>query len=154
LKDLKSTKCQEKEAEFVNVNCPYGFDLSTPSACYKFMPERVTWHEASSRCSAIRAHLVALESDAEQRLISQHLSNLKKLRNCDVWMAATDAEVEGTWRWNHTGNRIVTTHWHVGEPNNSNGLENCGWMDWYFGWAWNDASCDRDRACFVCEVDM
>ena len=62
--------------DYPRVDCPYGFDLSTPSSCYKLMPERVTWVEAASRCAAIKAHLLALESDAEQRLISNHLSHL------------------------------------------------------------------------------
>lgn len=92
-----------------------------------------------------------------------------ELQNCDFWTSGTDQQEEGIWVWNTTAtdavsgsnselllNRISSrsANWQTGEPNNSNGQEHCLLMDWYARWTWNDASCNTERACYVCEIDM
>jgi len=86
-----------------------------------------------------------------------------ELQNCDYWTAGSDQLEENVWTWNITGaagersrvNVPVTSHnWNAGEPNNSNGDEHCLLLDWYSDWKWNDASCNKHRACYICEIDM
>jgi len=94
-----------------------------------------------------------------------------ELANCDYWTAGTDQRDENVWTWNLTSTAPsgsgparttrgvdavpVTSHnWNAGEPNDSNGDEDCLLLDWYADWRWNDASCDRYRACYACEIDM
>jgi len=85
-----------------------------------------------------------------------------ELQNCDYWTAGSDQLEENVWIWNMTGaaggrsrNVPVTSHnWNTGEPNNSNGDEDCLLLDWYDDWRWNDASCRKQRACYICEIDM
>jgi len=85
-----------------------------------------------------------------------------ELQNCDYWTAGTDQLEENAWTWNITGAAggrsqavPVTTHnWNKGEPNNSNLDEDCLLLDWYADWRWNDASCHKHRACYICEIDM
>lgn len=76
-------------------------------------------------------------------------------RHCDVWTSGTDAGHEGQWVWKlrRTEKPMTYTKWQPDEPNNGGGREHCLWMDWYFAWSWNDARCDRDKACFICELD-
>jgi len=64
-------------AEYTSVECPLGFRLSSPSSCYKFVRDRVTWHDAQRRCSSHNAHLLALETQTEQRLINNHLTHTR-----------------------------------------------------------------------------
>lgn len=164
LKELRSSKCGHSSdaLDYASVECPLGFRLSSPASCYKFVRERVTWGDAQRRCSAHNGHLLALESQTEQRFINNHLKHTRKLQNCDYWTAGSDQLEEGVWTWNVTGGAggksrdvPVTSHnWNIGEPNNSNGDENCLLLDWYADWRWNDASCRRHRACYICEIDM
>ena len=72
-----------------------------------------------------------------------------------MWTSGSDANTEGSWEWMTSSiNKPLTfNHWQTDEPNNGGGSgEHCMWMDWYFGWKWNDAKCDTDKACFICET--
>ena len=44
-------------------------------------------------------------------------------------------------------------NWNHMEPNNGKGGEHCMQMLWIFNWAWNDADCHAEKACFVCQKD-
>ena len=77
---------------------------------------------------------------------------LSDIQHCDFWTGGTDVQTEGHWVWNHTGDPLAFTNWHTLEPNNGSGDEHCLWLDWYFNWKWNDATCNRQRACFICET--
>lgn len=57
-------------------NCPQDFTFSRHNSCYHISTEMVTWEEAEDRCQQLGAHLVAIESKAEQKYL---LRNIRKL---------------------------------------------------------------------------
>ena len=64
--------------DYVSVECPLGYRLSSPASCYKFVRERVTWSDARRRCAASHGgHLLALETTSEQRFIASHLAHTR-----------------------------------------------------------------------------
>ena len=76
-------------------------------------------------------------------------------RYCDMWTSGSDADEEGNWHWVNSATKtpITYSNWQKDEPNNGGGAgEHCMWLDWYFGWKWNDAKCHHDKACFICEI--
>ena len=73
--------------------------------------------------------------------------------DCDFWVGGSDQEEEGHWKWLPGATRPVAwQQWQHGEPNGGSD-ENCLLMDWYFGWRWNDVSCNGITACVICEQD-
>jgi hypothetical protein len=62
----------------------------------------------------------------------------------DTWMNYTDAKQEGLWRHGRW------EYWDTGEPNNTNGNENCAiakgvWPPSYAGMKWNDVACSDQK---------
>ncbi len=58
-----------------------------------------------------------------------------------AWIAATDAAVEGSYRWvagPEAGSLLVYTNWEAGEPNNCCGGENEAVINWGSSGTWND----------------
>ena len=77
---------------------------------------------------------------------------VSELRHCDFWTGASDSNHDGQWRWVGKKTPLSYTNWNHNEPNNGNGDEHCMHMLWVFGWMWNDARCNYDSACFICEI--
>lgn len=73
-------------------------------------------------------------------------------RHCDFWTSGTDRQKEGEWRWLSTGETLAYHNWNIGEPNNGSHDEHCLNLMWVFNWAWNDARCNADNACYICET--
>ena len=84
----------------------------------------------------------------------------------DAWMGASDATVEGEWRWvdgpengthfwngGSSGNAVngQFTYWNSSEPNNSGGNENCGEFQHGSGGVWNDFTCSGTMPAYVVE---
>jgi hypothetical protein len=88
----------------------------------------------------------------------------------DVWNGASDSSAssigstEGTWVWGSTDNGVTFyedgapvmmryNDWAYGQPDNdaSGAGEDCAVFDPQLDWQWNDVSCSRDFASFVCE---
>lgn len=66
----------------------------------------------------------------------------------NIWIGATDEDVEGTWVW-VTGEPWSHTNWAMGEPNGGS-EENC--LEYTDGEAgWNDESCVSSRPMFLVE---
>ncbi|KAJ8309065.1 hypothetical protein KUTeg_013939 [Tegillarca granosa] len=70
-----------------------------------------------------------------------------------VWIGGSDWSVENTWVWEPTGKNISYTNWYPGQPNNSDGNENCLVLTAVYKGQygkWFDAHCD-DLLYYICE---
>ncbi len=112
-----------------------------------------TWHEARDDAETLtfngmRGYLATVTSPSESEFLKQSLSNYTA-----TWMGASDAAVEGEWRWmtgpeagqlfwhgDASGEALGFTDWHVGEPNDLGGLSSgedyatFGHGDMHDGW--------------------
>jgi Ca2+-binding RTX toxin-like protein len=106
---------------------------------YKFVNKYLHWDTAvvtaqNSSLSGVSGYLVTITSAEEQNFISTKLSNF------NVWIGASDAAVEGTWRWvtgPEAGLAIGYDNWAATNPNSYNG-ENYGIL-WAKTWSYLDA---------------
>ena len=84
-------------------------------------------------------------------------------KHCDFWIGLVrgrggtghgDSD-STTWHWvgdHGNGRRPDYTNWNTNEPNNANSYEHCTQMLWVFNWRWNDAHCNYDNACYICQT--
>ncbi|KAK2155690.1 hypothetical protein LSH36_233g02010, partial [Paralvinella palmiformis] len=135
--------------------CPLGYVVNPDmNMCYKLAAERITWRMARERCRMEDADLVTIETKLEQRWINQLARQSPDTRHCDFWTGATDKYAEGDWRWVANNNALSYSNWNHNEPNNGRGDEHCMQMLWVFNWAWNDAKCNYNNACYICEIPL
>jgi hypothetical protein len=116
----------------------------------------------------ITLDLVRVNSSAEDVFVTGLLDEYSV--SGDVWNGASDSSTssvdstEGTWVWGSTDNGVTFyedgapvmmryNDWADGQPDNdaSGAGEDCAVFDSELGWEWNDVSCSRDLATFVCE---
>lgn len=144
-------------------------------SCYKFATDRITWRMAREKCRVQGGDLVSILSDKEQRYIMEKarkspgenvgeelniewsnglrlVSFFSDTRHCDFWAGLTDRETEGDWRWTQGNKQLLYSNWNLDEPNNGSGNEHCMHLLWVFNWAWNDAHCNRDNSCYICQI--
>lgn len=71
-----------------------------------------------------------------------------------MWIGASDANQEGTFKWDNGGTPISPgyTNWHAGEPSNGyQGDEDCMMYYTPYGFPWNDKNCS-DKVGGICEA--
>lgn len=115
----------------------------TESYCYHDLPS--TWEEARRQCAQNGGDLATFENaDAYRALTTGERAQLRAWR---FWIDLTDQQQEGAWRWGD-GEPVQASDWHVGEPNNAGGAENCGELliD-----HWNDMPCEVQQG-WLCEA--
>ena len=123
---------------------------------YEKVTSSVTWAQARDAAAArsirgVSGHLVTVTSAAEQTFLTSSFSGLT------YWIGASDATVEGTWRWvvgpesgqqfwqgTGTGSAVNSMYenWRdsPSEPNNA-GEEDCARSESPYQSTWNDFSC-------------
>jgi hypothetical protein len=136
----------------------------TSGHCYFLDRVERIWTDAAAACAARgpRSRLVLVGASAENTMISRLGDSTV---SSFVWIGATDAQVEGDWRWldgadfppSPQPNARSFVRWHAGEPNNggSGGIEqNCAAIarQGTFAGDWDDRQCD-DRLASICETD-
>lgn len=111
---------------------------------------------ARSRCTTELFRLARVDDQAENTYL--RATTTSAIGNVNVWLGASDAAVEGAWRWDdgaqfwQGGSGGVPIgglyeNWDSGEPNNSDN-EDCGELR--TNSLWNDVECSAARA-FICE---
>uniref|UniRef100_A0A8C5WCP0 C-type lectin domain-containing protein n=1 Tax=Leptobrachium leishanense TaxID=445787 RepID=A0A8C5WCP0_9ANUR len=147
----KLSECARKETTNpLGPLCDGAWSKWTPFQmnCYKLYDEKKTWEEAKQHCEAQKAHLIVINSDAEQEL----MKNMTKDQY--IWLGLTDAD--GSWKWiDGTRYDSVTHFWNVGQPDDwydpdYKGKEDCGSA--VTSGLWNDAHCARTQH-FLCEKE-
>ncbi|XP_023560919.1 CD209 antigen-like protein A [Octodon degus] len=120
--------------------CPWTWEPFQGS-CYLFSGTQGTWESSVSACRAVGAHLVIINSTAEQRFLRYW--NIRK--NKVTWIGLTDHRTEGSWHW-VDDTPLQLSFWSKGEPNNR-GDEDCAELQ---DDAWNDNACSAENF-WICE---
>jgi hypothetical protein len=105
---------------------------------YLLCAEERSWQEANAGCMAIGMRLVRIDDAAENQWVFDNV-NVPGGAPPDVWIGATDAAVEGEWRWTDgdqfwaglsggTPQNGLFTAWNSREPNTAIDDEDCAAM--------------------------
>jgi hypothetical protein len=117
----------------------------TNGHCYMLFEAETTWTTARLRCQDLDAHLITVSDAAENAFVFATVVGGRQ-----VHLGATDASQEGVWTW-ITAEPFDYWFWHIGEPNDSSGVEECAELatdgDVH---AWNDIPCTFFRS-YACE---
>ncbi len=136
IKDRCSDGCSGDSC-VINSDCPSGW-VSWGDSCYKSFGSH-DWLSGKSICEGVNAHLVTIDSSAENDWVHELFGS--------AWIGFNDRSSEGVWVWTNGYSSFV--RWGGGEPNDAGG-EDCAV---YRGdGAWNDWSCGHS-AVVVCEFD-
>lgn len=150
-KDLKALTCQLaslKNNGSEMACCPLHW-VEHEGSCYWFSQSEKSWPDADKYCQLENAHLVVVNSMAEQNFLQGQLSNMV------TWMGLTDQN--GPWRWvDGTDFEKGFTHWASEQPDNwyGHGLgggEDCAHFT--SEGRWNDDVCQRPFR-WVCETKL
>ncbi|XP_014307128.1 C-type lectin domain family 6 member A isoform X1 [Myotis lucifugus] len=117
------------------------------SSCYFISKEGNFWSKSQQNCVRMGAHLVVLNTKAEQNFIVQQLNE-----SFSYFLGLSDPQGNGNWQWiDQTPYTENVRLWHQGEPNFS--AEECASIVFWNpgGWAWNDVFCDSKRNS-ICEM--
>ncbi|MFP2908754.1 lectin-like protein [Pyxidicoccus sp. 3LFB2] len=102
-----------------------------------------TWADAQKTCADLGYGMVTLNDAAEEQWLKAQLPT----PTTEWWLGINDRGTEGVWEWSDDVSTYL--HWNPGEPNNSQGAEDCGLFLNALG-GWHDAPCSLSRT-FVCE---
>lgn len=136
---------------------PEGFVVGPNGHFYSFVPLPSTWSDAVLAATTFTdgagrvGYLATITSDAEHDAVAALVGDAY-----GVWAGATDAAVEGEWRWAtgpEAGDPVTLERWAAGEPNNHLGDQDCLHLWQPFGHEWDDMRCDApDNAGFLVEI--
>nr|KAF6452015.1 C-type lectin domain containing 6A [Molossus molossus] len=117
------------------------------SSCYFISNEQTFWTKSEQNCVVMGAHLVVINTKAEQNFIVQHLN-----KSLSYFLGLSDPQKNNNWQWiDHTPYAENFRLWHQGEPNLSE--EDCASLVFWSpgGWGWNDVFCNSQRHS-ICEM--
>jgi len=117
---------------------------------YLLIPELKTWDQASAKCKKLGGHLVTVSDAAENDFVATLASKYGRIPHYEVFLGATDRQVEGKWEW-ITGEPFKYTKWLEGEPSNQTGREDVIGLVPSRGGRWNDGG---GKHFFMCEWDV
>ncbi|XP_046543030.1 C-type lectin-like [Haliotis rubra] len=133
----------------VKGDCP-NLWVSFEGGCYFLFEDSEEWPQANTVCGLHSAYLVTLET-ANENAFAKNYARTKQVHSSNVWIGANDMMTSNQFRWTEGDKKVTFTDWARGEPNNSNGGENCVQLDRSHSYQWNDALC-HNRNHFICEL--
>ena len=113
------------------------------ASCYHYGQYIRTYLQAELSCQIIGGHLVEIQSEQENRVVSQ------MARNHIVWIGYNDRAKTDHWIWTSTGKDGTFTKWGV-PPDQANNGYKCAGQSEKFWWRLRCLSGQR----FVCEKGM
>jgi hypothetical protein len=132
----------------VDLGCSAGYVATIPGSrsLYRVVDQPVPWLDAQNDCAndGTGTHLVVIGSEPER-------SGVVGLIQDGVWIGFSDRAGEGTFRW-VTRAASTFTAWANGQPDDSNGNEDCTEQKRTMGATWSDQPCTELLA-YVCECD-
>ena len=140
--------------------CSKGW-LNFLGSCYWIEKEHMeNWTSALSRCAAINAQLVKIESESENMFIKAELRSQIPQPGLftRVWTAGNDLEELNKWVWAEmngevtelaTGGVIEYTDWDHNEPGILRG-DDCLALRSMNNYKWIDTTCDK-LSYYICE---
>ena len=103
-----------------------------------------SYNDATNHCKSIGGYVAIIRS-AEDNEYVKNVSNGQ-----EVWIGVNDIKQEGKWVNSDEVTPVTKTFWNTGEPNNSNGNEDCTTSK---HGAWNDIACaGQNKYAFVCTI--
>ncbi|XP_043297274.1 C-type lectin domain family 4 member A-like isoform X1 [Cervus canadensis] len=128
--------------------CPKNWEPYS-SNCYFISNGFNVWNDSEKKCLRMNAHLLVINTKAEQDFITQKLRiNFAYYVGLSDW---TSAMGKRHWQWvDQTLYNESATFWHQGEPNNPN--EHCVMLNAVSRkWGWNDSPCNEVHK-FICKM--
>ncbi|XP_039546266.1 C-type lectin domain family 10 member A-like isoform X3 [Pimephales promelas] len=108
-----------------------GFCLYTGGTLhgYVLIQEQKTWDEARAYCRKNHFDLATVQSNEDSANLRKAVYNMTKM----TWIGLYNDI--NSWRWSYHDEKITFQKWLTVEPNNYDGLEECGvitnaWNDW------------------------
>ena len=113
---------------------------------YMFCTTAVAWTLGETTCLAYDYDFASVGSTAENTWLvdEAYTRYIGKW-----WIGFNDRASEGSFVW-ASGEAVVYTNWHTGEPNNSGGNEDCTQLGRYTDDTWNDEPCTSSFR-YICE---
>jgi hypothetical protein len=109
-----------------------------------YLLSKQSWVDAEAEAISLGGHLVTV-NDASENAFLVNTFVLNGHSGDPLWIGLNDAATEGTFVWS-SGAPVAYVNWQAGEPNNTNGNEDYGTINWPFAngatsdhGTWNDA---------------
>ncbi|XP_017768248.1 PREDICTED: C-type lectin 37Da-like [Nicrophorus vespilloides] len=112
---------------------------------------KASWYKAFMACSKLGMELLSIDSVEEFDKIHTLVKEKMEYRNgLTIWTAGAMKDV-GEFNWMNTGNPVLSTRWHQGEPNNDGGNSHCLqiWIN-NNRFLLDDTQCSNERF-FICQ---
>ena len=100
--------------------------------CYAVLNAIGSWPTMRQACVDAGGDLASISSSAENALV------LPAATNFNAWIGLNDLTLENTFTWSN-GDVVTFTNFGVGEPNDTNGIEDC--VGFKSDGTWNDLPC-------------
>ena len=101
---------------------------------YLLTSTALTWQEAQAEAQRLGGNLVTINDSAEEIWLRENFSDTEQF-----WIGLNDAETEGQFQW-ASGQPATYTNWAVGQPNDLNGVQDFGGMNFGVAGKWDDQS--------------
>jgi glucose/arabinose dehydrogenase len=99
---------------------------------YRLTSAAKTWEQAQAEAQTVGGNLVTINNAAEETWLKQAFGGTESF-----WIGITDRRIEGQFEWGN-GETSAYRNWAPGEPNNANGVQDYGAMNYGANRQWDD----------------
>ncbi|GFR98933.1 C-type lectin 8 [Elysia marginata] len=134
--------------------CPFGYK-QLDDHCFLLMTETMTFFDATVACDVVDGKLVQVTSSDDLTRVEKFLSSVGASVTTNIWLGATDLQVEGTWKYlSHGSEDAMSTgsHWAPSYPRQDK-TSNCATLNQAQSWQWTDSPCSYHEQ-VLCEVTL